>query len=853
MTDVAEQFRITATGAIVGTPAYASPEQIESQSDVDLRTDIYSLGIIFYELLTGHLPFEASSPLTLLRRILENEPPPSHYQPELSREIDEVCLKAIAKQAKDRFQTMEEFETALHGIGVACAVHANITTAGGVIDQSEQRASTNLIQQLRSCVDNLSVGQKRFALLLPFVAIALCWLLLFRDQPQGTFNRVTAKSGYRPASPVSELGGQEAVRQPEAVDEADDVGQEMQEAEIVVSDTEFNSKDLRVQLPVPLGGWTKLTGRLWHARLQRDNALHFKIYMRCVDEQIIAGRKHQILEFEVTTLNSHHLEQASLLVDVDAYRDHGEFVVNEGWLMAPRDQIFEKYVQDPDTDPLSHRYAIEGVDLPKERLSIQDILAFLYNADVKTTEGIFRRMHLDLEAERRFKDQELDIVPPSGDLPFHTVRTKETSEELPVDYEMQLCWDSKEVPFTWGSVTLNYQQLNKQIFEARLQRDWGGLREGENLAELPAPDWTPEAQDPIPYENFAYISLPSEEGAWCRYEANLAIPAGNKTQSIKLNRVEVRVLNQEIIDNTPYRWIEVDVQTGGSLSQSRITETARLLLNEKRYHEERKFEFFQDEAQRQFLAATQLRVGNGQPVYVRFVPEEQDGEDRMKRLHGDKVPVRVPIRNVISLLFGARLTPNFLPFDIREHVSYALTDGLLRRHFLPNKVRSIPEQGDLSCLLVRPGRPVSIAKGNNVPPTTLGYDIYISEDAKEFPFRWVELDMNLFEEKNGWLGNRLFGGNLKLRAFGTGARSIFREKMDHIVSELDPAERLALEKSKIYREMAHKFVQEGETSASDQNRSEAIKWYQKFIDNWPETLVAHEFRNKIDDLERPQE
>ncbi|OYV96528.1 MAG: hypothetical protein B7Z68_05500, partial [Acidobacteria bacterium 21-70-11] len=66
--------RLTATGMLMGTPGYLSPEQCRGEA-VDRRTDIYSLGVTFFELLSGHTPFHADSPLALLRKILEEEPP----------------------------------------------------------------------------------------------------------------------------------------------------------------------------------------------------------------------------------------------------------------------------------------------------------------------------------------------------------------------------------------------------------------------------------------------------------------------------------------------------------------------------------------------------------------------------------------------------------------------------------------------------------------------------------------------------------------------------------------------------------------------------------------------------------
>jgi len=68
------QTKLTATGALMGTPGYLSPEQCMGES-IDHRTDIYALGVTYYEMLTGRMPFNAESPLALLRQILQEDPP----------------------------------------------------------------------------------------------------------------------------------------------------------------------------------------------------------------------------------------------------------------------------------------------------------------------------------------------------------------------------------------------------------------------------------------------------------------------------------------------------------------------------------------------------------------------------------------------------------------------------------------------------------------------------------------------------------------------------------------------------------------------------------------------------------
>src|SRR6059058_4577152 len=106
----------TKTGTTVGTPQYMSPEQVAS-SKVDGRSDLYSAGIMFYELVVGQPPFtasEADGPFTLMAKHVQAPPkPPSVFQPGLNPELEHVILKALSKRPEDRFQTGQEFDDAM--------------------------------------------------------------------------------------------------------------------------------------------------------------------------------------------------------------------------------------------------------------------------------------------------------------------------------------------------------------------------------------------------------------------------------------------------------------------------------------------------------------------------------------------------------------------------------------------------------------------------------------------------------------------------------------------------------------------------------------------------------------------
>jgi len=101
------QRGITQPGTSIGTPAYFSPEQAAGE-DVDHRSDIYGLGIVLYELLTGHVPFEADSPFeTMLWRLREPPIPPRRLNSRITPRLEAVILRALARDPAARYLTME--------------------------------------------------------------------------------------------------------------------------------------------------------------------------------------------------------------------------------------------------------------------------------------------------------------------------------------------------------------------------------------------------------------------------------------------------------------------------------------------------------------------------------------------------------------------------------------------------------------------------------------------------------------------------------------------------------------------------------------------------------------------------
>jgi serine/threonine-protein kinase len=109
----AESYRLTHTGLLLGTPLYMSPEQARGEEDLDHRVDIWALGVLLYECLTGEVPFRANNYLQIISQVLTHEPQsPARLRPELGipDAVDAVVMRAMDKDRTRRYQSMSELE-----------------------------------------------------------------------------------------------------------------------------------------------------------------------------------------------------------------------------------------------------------------------------------------------------------------------------------------------------------------------------------------------------------------------------------------------------------------------------------------------------------------------------------------------------------------------------------------------------------------------------------------------------------------------------------------------------------------------------------------------------------------------
>src|SRR5262249_36777259 len=99
----------TRTGAVMGTPSYLAPEQAQGSKDVGPPTDVWALGAILYECLTGRPPFQGATVADVLLQVISQDPkPPTHFCPEVTQDLEAICLKCLEKAPQQRYAQADD-------------------------------------------------------------------------------------------------------------------------------------------------------------------------------------------------------------------------------------------------------------------------------------------------------------------------------------------------------------------------------------------------------------------------------------------------------------------------------------------------------------------------------------------------------------------------------------------------------------------------------------------------------------------------------------------------------------------------------------------------------------------------
>jgi len=168
--------KLTGTGVGIGTPAYMAPEQGMGK-DIDHRADIYSLGVVFYEMVTGRPPYEADTPLAvMLKHMNDPLPRPKHFQPNLPEKVEKVLFKALSKDPNHRFLSMDDFAQALEnlvrGLEYPDVMDNETYVVQAPIDtQKVQRLPTKIIRTEETLKQEIK--QKRY-IWIPIVMGVMC-------------------------------------------------------------------------------------------------------------------------------------------------------------------------------------------------------------------------------------------------------------------------------------------------------------------------------------------------------------------------------------------------------------------------------------------------------------------------------------------------------------------------------------------------------------------------------------------------------------------------------------------------------------------------------------------------------
>jgi serine/threonine protein kinase len=173
----------------IGSPAYMSPEQVKEHA-LNHQTDIYSLGVVMYQLLAGRLPFQATNNFSLIYQIANTEPqPPSAYRPQIPAALDEIVRRAMAKDLSRRYQAWEDFSLEL----------AEVFRNEGLGGRSQKFADSDKFESLRKLpfFANFTDAELWEVARISNWRVAAAGELLMKEGEQGNFFCILAEGEVR--------------------------------------------------------------------------------------------------------------------------------------------------------------------------------------------------------------------------------------------------------------------------------------------------------------------------------------------------------------------------------------------------------------------------------------------------------------------------------------------------------------------------------------------------------------------------------------------------------------------------------------------------------------------------------
>lgn len=184
----------TMVGTAIGTPAYMSPEQCRGDASLDHRSDIYSLGVMLYEMMVGTVPFRADSTTDILLAHVQTPPiPPVEINPKVSKHMNDAILRALQKDPAQRFASMRELRDAVENLSRPAAKLS--AAEEETFEKREKREATFVVDKLSDIIRKRLDGD---ALVIPSMpAIALQCMSALED-PNRTFRRVGELVGKDP-------------------------------------------------------------------------------------------------------------------------------------------------------------------------------------------------------------------------------------------------------------------------------------------------------------------------------------------------------------------------------------------------------------------------------------------------------------------------------------------------------------------------------------------------------------------------------------------------------------------------------------------------------------------------------